>query len=159
MHRFSLSLGFAILFSLLFSMQVLAQREVLPAGGDAQGGSGSFSWSIGQAADLHYSGSDGFISEGVQQPAEFFLTGADVLELPHLHLFPNPTTRRIQLLGLESIALPAFYRILNAMGQELLSGELLIQQPVISVVELPAGVYILLLPNAPESPSFTFVKH
>jgi hypothetical protein len=54
MHRFSLSLGFAILFSLLFSMQVLAQREVLPAGGDAQGGSGSFSWSIGQAADLHY---------------------------------------------------------------------------------------------------------
>jgi hypothetical protein len=70
MHRFSLSLGFAILFSLLFSMQALAQREVLPAGGDAQGGSGSFSWSIGQAADLHYSGSDGFISEGVQQPAE-----------------------------------------------------------------------------------------
>lgn len=37
MHRFSLSLGFAILFSLLFSMQVLAQREVLPAGGNAQG--------------------------------------------------------------------------------------------------------------------------
>lgn len=82
-----------------------------------------------------------------------------MLELPFLHLFPNPTTRRIQLLGLESIALPAFYRILNAMGQELLSGELLIQQPLISVVELPAGVYILLLPNTPESPSFTFVKH
>lgn len=159
MITFSPSVCLAFLFSLLFCFKAFGQREVTSSGGDAQGVSGSFSWSLGQTSDLNYSGSNGFISEGIQQPAEFFLTGADLLESPGLLLFPNPGTRNIQLLGLESIPLPAPYQIFNSLGQELLRGELSFTQPYISVFHFPEGTYMLLLPNSPHTPTFSFVKH
>jgi hypothetical protein len=159
MHRFCLSFGPSILFFLLSFGTATAQRELLASGGDAQGGSGSFSWSVGQVSDHNYSGSAGYITEGVQQPAEFFLTGADVYEMSGVQLFPNPGTSMIRLKGLENMLLPAQYRILNALGQELKRGVLSVQQPVISVVELPAGVYTFHLDNAPDPLFLSFVKH
>jgi hypothetical protein len=159
MHRFFHSLSLIVLMFLFSLLDVKAQQEVLSSGGDAQGGSGSFSWSVGQVSDRNFTGSNGFISEGVQQPAEFFLTGADVFEISGVQLFPNPGTDVIRLKGLEQLTMPAPYRILNSIGQELQHGILSLSKPMISVVELPTGVYTLHLVNSIESHSFSFVKH
>lgn len=159
MNRFLHSSGFISLCFLVCFSTIHGQREVLSSGGDAQGGSGAFSWSLGQVAVLHYSGPDGYISEGVQQPAELFLTGADVVEVHTLKLYPNPGTNNIHLKGLEHISLPTQYSILNSVGQELQTGELSLQQPSISVLNLSAGAYTLLLPYTNLNTKIPFVKH
>jgi hypothetical protein len=45
------------------------------------------------------------------------------------------------------------------VGQELQTGELSLQQPSISVLNLSAGAYTLLLPNTNLNAKIPFVKH
>lgn len=150
-------LAFVVWF--LSCMPVFSQREMVSAGGDAQGGSGSVSWSIGQLAYVNITGQSGYAAEGVQQPAEFFLSGADAEFLPHLNLFPNPSSQHIQIEGLQFEMGQIPFQIINATGQITSKGLIQSEFPEISVHHLPAGVYTLYFPTKFQREQLVFVKH
>ncbi|MDA0309344.1 MAG: T9SS type A sorting domain-containing protein [Bacteroidetes bacterium] len=141
------------------SVAAYSQREMVAAGGDAQGGSGSVSWSIGQIAYVNITGQSGYSAEGVQQPAEFFLSGVNAEFLPQLNVFPNPSSGQIQIDGLQFEQGPIPFQIFNAAGQLISEGRIQSGLPEISVQHLPAGVYTLGFPSKSHLERLVFVKH
>jgi hypothetical protein len=77
----------------------LSQRSTVTAGGEATGTNGYYSYSIGQVFYQNIENGSGFISEGVQQPFEIWIT--DVYENPGINLsftaYPNPTLNELWL--------------------------------------------------------------
>lgn len=86
---------FAILL-LGFGLTGLHAQEAIPAaGGNATGSGGTVSYSVGQAVYSTSTGSNGSVSQGVQQPYEIIvLTGLEEANGIKLNLtaYPNPTT-------------------------------------------------------------------
>ena len=102
-----------ILFvSLLLGITIwgYSQSAIVPVGGDAQGSSGSVSYTVGQIAVQTSANSNGSVSvvEGVQQPYEITTVGVD--EYPQIVLnavvYPNPTDNIAQL-RLNGFEIPA----------------------------------------------------
>lgn len=83
-----------ILFSGLGFTALYAQEAIPAAGGNASGSGGSMSYSVGQDVYTTNTGSNGSVSQGVQQPYEIFvMTGMEEgigLKL-NLSAYPNPT--------------------------------------------------------------------
>ena len=83
------------------TMEMQAQSAIVPVGGDAQSGSGSVSYTVGQIAVQNVTSNGGSISvaEGVQQPYEIMTVGVD--DYPQIVLnavvYPNPTENLAQL--------------------------------------------------------------
>jgi len=88
-----------IIFFLTCSLSGLyAQSDVLSAGGDATGSSGSVAYSIGQVAYTNIDGEDGRISLGVQQPNLFIMVGTEeTLSNISASVFPNPSASTVFL--------------------------------------------------------------
>lgn len=83
---------------LLTSGLVWSQENTVSAGGEAMGTGGSASYSIGQIAYTYQEGSTANISQGVQQPYEFYFLGFDELNANvEVELFPNPTADLVLL--------------------------------------------------------------
>jgi len=75
-----------------------AQEATTASGGDASGGGGTVAYSIGQINYTYVTGSNGNVSEGVEQPYEIYLVGISETELNiQLSVFPNPTTEKLTL--------------------------------------------------------------
>ena len=80
-----------------------AQSAIVPVGGDAQGSTGSVSYTVGQVAVKTVQSSGGSVSvsvaEGVQQAYEIQTVG--ISDYPQIVLnakvFPNPTENQFQL--------------------------------------------------------------
>jgi hypothetical protein len=83
-------------------LTVLQAQEANPAtGGNASGSGGSVSYSVGQVVYQTHSGTNGSVSEGVQQPYEIsVVTGLEEAKGTNLMVSatPNPTTDFILLL-------------------------------------------------------------
>ncbi len=79
--------------------ELFAQQDILSAGCNATGNSGSVSWSVGLVAYSAWSASTGTITEGVQQPYEIFnIAGLEESEsIPGFIVFPNPTSGKVTL--------------------------------------------------------------
>jgi hypothetical protein len=77
-----------------FPQITFAQQEILSAGFDAVGDSGSVSGSIGQVAFSAWTDTTGNVIEGVQQPYEIFnIPGfSEIGSDPVCLVYPNPTT-------------------------------------------------------------------
>ncbi len=77
-----------------------AQLNVLATGGEANGTDGQVSFSVGQIDFATVSGADAVLTEGVQQPYEFFTIGVEELEDIELiaSVFPNPARFDVNLL-------------------------------------------------------------
>jgi len=81
---------------ILASGQLAAQSALVTSGGDAVSTSGSVSFSIGQISNAQAIASTGSLSEGVQQPFEFFeVTVNEVLRDIGISLFPNPALTEV----------------------------------------------------------------
>ena len=76
-----------------------AQQTVNVSGGDATGTNGKISYTIGQVAYSSTVGSNGSVSQGVQQPFEFATLGIDNFPTINLEmsLYPNPSTTEVHL--------------------------------------------------------------
>jgi len=81
------------------NFQLFAQQDVLSASADATGDGGTVSWSVGQVAYSAWSGADGSLTEGVQQPYEIFhIEGIQEFDSgPGCTVSPNPTTGKISM--------------------------------------------------------------
>ncbi len=78
---------------------LFAQQDILSANCNATGNGGTVSWSIGLVDYSAWSSTTGTVTEGVQQPYEFFIiSGLEEFESStECTVFPNPTTGKIIL--------------------------------------------------------------
>jgi len=123
-----------------------AQQNVLTAGGEAKGGTGTVSYSLGQLAFLTLSGTEATLSEGAQQPYEILFNG---LNDPGFSLeclaHPNPSDDFVRLKIENPEIKNLSYRLLNLNG--LILGESVIKEKetIIPLSELSPGAYFLLV--------------
>ena len=135
-----------ILLFVLSGTAVFAQNAVTASGGNANGGSGSVSYTVGQTFYSANEGTSGQISEGVQQAYEIY----DVTEVQStiscmisLSAFPNPTsdflTLRIDgeyISGLDC----AMYDI---SGKEIMQMRIASSETSIDMQSLPSSTYFV----------------
>ena len=137
--------GIILLFVLSATMS-FAQNAVTVSGGEANGNSGSVSYSIGQTFYSANVGTSGQVSEGVQQPYEIY----DVTEVQSaisgaisLSAFPNPTsdflTLRIDGDYIDGLSCAMF----DISGKEIMQQRITSSQTSLDVQQLPPATYFV----------------
>jgi hypothetical protein len=88
-----------VFFLLLGCNYLMAQQSVNASGGNSTGSGGSFSYSVGQIDYVSVIGSNGSLSQGVQQAFEIFTLGTDNFPTITLQVivYPNPTVNNLTL--------------------------------------------------------------
>ena len=76
-----------------------AQEAVTTTGGNASGSGGTVSYTIGQIDYTTNTGTGGTVTQGVQQPYEFFILGIDDKKDISLEMsvYPNPSVAFVNL--------------------------------------------------------------
>ena len=82
-----------ITFSTIFSFTVQSQDAIAISGGDATGGGGTSSYTLGQVFYTATTANNGSISQGVQQNFELFTLSNEQLMTVNLEslVYPNPS--------------------------------------------------------------------
>ena len=137
------------------SLTALQAQDAIPAtGGNASGSEGSVSYSIGQVVNTTHTGTNGSVTQGVQQPYEISVINA-VEEAAGICLewivFPNPASEAISLkvdattsLSMHSIA----YHLFDINGNLLESKPIEDNITIIPIQNLLPSVYFLLITNS-----------
>lgn len=139
---------------------VHAQEAVPAAGGDAAGGNGSVSYSVGQVVYTTASGANGSSNQGVQQPYTLSTSSTgDELSGIQLSVFPNPTGD-VLTLRLENSLSECRYELYDTHGKRVRSAAVTQTEMHIPVHDLPAASYVLnVFSEETDVQSFTIVKH
>lgn len=156
---------FKIMFLCLFAMRLtgaLAQSSVHSTGGDASGGGGTASYTVGQAVFTAIDQSGGSVIQGVQQPYEIFSVGT--ASPPGLRLQctvrPNPTATDVSLTTDPALWGPLTLMLFDANGRLLLQQQTSGSETLIPMAGLPAAVYFLKVSDdRHEIQSFKIIKN
>jgi len=157
-----LNLVFVILIlESALSGQAGAQAAIVGSGNNASGSGGTASFTMGQIDFRAFTGTDGSVYQGVQQPYEFFSVGAE--EIPGVFLFcslyPNPTTELVTLYVSDITVLNLRYELYDLGGRLLRSGNVTTLETTIPMGHLPAAVYILKVFNKEARQIFQIIKY
>jgi len=138
-----------ILFFLFASLVLQAQEASVTAGGEAIGSGGTSSYSIGQIAYTTNIGSNGSLSEGVQQAYEISTTlGIEITEINlTLKAYPNPTINNLTLQIGNYINQNLSFQLFNLNGKKLKQGKVTNDLTVIGMNTMPTGAYLLSVLN------------
>ena len=134
------------LFLLCSTTIVYSQESLTTAGGEATG-IGTASYSIGQVAYSNNTGSNGSVSQGVQQ----VYTIVDVVDLVgglatinlELAAYPNPTNNALTLNIGNYNNQNLSYRLCDMQGKLLDSKKVINRSTEIGMQDLPASTYLL----------------
>ena len=133
-----------LLFILSISISVFSQSTNSSAGGKAAG-IGSVTYTVGQNIYTTNIGTNGSVSQGVQQSLEIFvLSNKDFKELNlNAFTYPNPTKDKItlEISNLELINLS--FTMFDIKGRTLLKGVIKEKNTSIIMKDYSAGVYLL----------------
>jgi hypothetical protein len=98
MHKISVALIVFCLFG--FGISIRAQNAIPASGGNASGSGGTVSYSVGQVVYTKYTGTNGSVAQGVQQPYEISVV-TEIAEAKDISLeikvYPNPATDFVKL--------------------------------------------------------------
>jgi len=134
----------AFIFLLGLGM-VTAQESPVATGGDATGGGGSSSYSVGQVVYTTNTGSNGSVALGVQNPYEIsIVTGIEVKTIQlEMVVYPNPTTDFIKLKveNLEASALK--FQLYDVQGKVLINNQINDNTTTLKMINYPKGIYFL----------------
>lgn len=149
-----------ILFLLFSSNYLFAQQSVNSSGGNGSGTGGSLSFSLGQIDYVYANGSNGSVSQGVQQPFEIFMLGTN--EIPEitleLSIYPNPTIDILYIKN-KNVALEFIYQLFDVTGKLIASSTKMMRQDQIDVSSFQSGTYILnIKTNNNASKSYKIIK-
>ncbi|MDP2401933.1 MAG: T9SS type A sorting domain-containing protein [Actinomycetota bacterium] len=126
-----------------------AQTAISAIGGNATGSGGTVSYTVGQIAYTGISGPSGSVTQGVQQPYEFFTVGTD--DTPHislyLNVFPNPTATGIFLRVSQENPKTYTYHLYDFGGKLLQSHRISSTVTPISLEHLEPATYLLSVVN------------
>ena len=134
------------LFLLFSATIVYSQQSLTTAGGEATG-IGTASYSIGQVAYSNNTGSNGSVSQGVQQA----YTIVDIVDLVgglvninlDLVAYPNPTNNALTLNIGNYNNQNLSYRLCDMQGKLLDSKKVINRSTEIGMQDLPASTYLL----------------
>ena len=123
-----------------------AQTSVNATGGNASGSGGSASYSVGQLAYTTNTGTNGSVSEGVQQPFEISVeTGIEEAKdiFLNVSVYPNPTTDYLEL-KVENLQLSELsYKLYDISGKVYQNKEIGNSITKIEMQNLPQGIYFI----------------
>ena len=130
---------------LLFAFTVNGQESINASGHNATGTGGSASYSLGQVVYTTYSGTNGSVAQGVQQPYEISVILG--IEYTNINLImtvsPNPTkdllTLKVDNYEFENLT----YQLLDINGKQFLLSQTSAAETQISVASLPSAIYFL----------------
>jgi hypothetical protein len=139
-----------------------AQESPVGAGGDATGAGGSVSYSVGQVVYITYTGSNGSVAQGVQQPYEISTSGIDDLAGITLEIavYPNPTTSFVNLKIKDVPTNSMCFLLVDLNGQQILTQKIDEAETQIPMEELAPAIYFLhVLENNKTIKTFKIIKN
>ncbi len=157
----------AITFCLTGALTELhAQQAISSSGGNAAGSGGIASYTIGQTLYSYNSGSEGSVSQGVQQPFEIYtLTAVNeaVENSINCFVFPNPVSSNLTL-QVDFNALSDYkqlsYQLYDIRGNLLSNQAVLDSKSFIPMDNFNSGIYILKVTQSNnEIKTFKIIKY
>ena len=144
--------------SLLATLELSAQENTVASGGKATGSGGTVSYSLGQVVYSTNIGTNGSVSQGVQQPYAVSTTVGINETSIQLNAFPNPTTNNLTLTTDDSESLS--YQLFNIQGAEISSKTLNSKTSNISLEGHPPATYFLkVIKNNEVIKAFKIIKN
>lgn len=139
------------------------QESIATSAGNVVGSGGSVSYTVGQVAFSAFSGTDGSLIQGVQQPYEIYvITAVENTEEITLDcvVYPNPT-RNIIKLAIESPDFDnMYYRLYDIKGRLIQEMKVEGEETEISMYNLVPSIYILkVIKNKKELKTFKIIKN
>jgi hypothetical protein len=158
------NLKFCLLFLILITFSsAFAQQVLNAAGGTATGNGGNVNYSVGQVIYTSNTGSNGSVSQGVQQPFEISVViGFENIKTIDLYFeaFPNPTKNLLTLKVENYDNRELTYEIYDLNGKLLLTMKIENNLSNIDLLDFPPSIYILkVLEKNTESKSFKIIKN
>lgn len=141
------SIVIALLLSCTFFFStVTAQESVNASGGNASGGGGTVTYSVGQLVYQTHTGTDGSVAEGVQQPYEISVVTA-IEETKGISLsvraYPNPATDYLILSIDEFDISDLSYHLYDMRGKLIQNKKITGSQTIITMSDLFPGTYFV----------------
>ncbi len=150
------------LFLLFGSGGLQAQEAILSSGGEALGGGGSVSYSVGQVVYTINTGINGSVAQGVQQPYEISNVGIEQHEGIKLEciVYPNPVNEFIKL-KVESYKVENLsYQLFDVEGRLLESEKVTGNETKIKMTNLlPANYFLKVMENQKLVKTFKIIKN
>lgn len=138
------------------------QESFVLAGGQATGSGGSVSYSYGQVFYEAVSGSNGELTQGVQQAIEIYSlsTPNDVI-VANITLYPNPAVSQVTLdLNFSQFQEKMKYELFNVEGKLIRTGVISSNQTNIDVDVLARATYFLNITSSSKMlKSFKLIKN
>lgn len=132
-----------LLTMLLMPFGLRAQVSMNAAGGNAAGGGGSVSYSVGQMVFSANAGANGSVTQGVQQPYEIsVLSVSENAENINLSVYPNPSTDYLYLTSSDEISGLSF-QLFDMNGRLLKSEKITENQTNIDMQGLVSATYFV----------------
>jgi len=142
-----------------FGFSSFGQNAVASAGGKVKSTEGSTSFTVGQVAYVLKKGTGSYLNEGVHQVYTKKTTPVEELVyLKEVQLYPNPTQENFNLIISNKEDIQVRYTIMDYLGKEIRNGNILSEKSEISLMDLPAGNYFILLKSKKENSIFKIVK-
>lgn len=141
---------------------IYSQESLSASGGNASGSGGTSSYSVGQLVYTTNEGSNGSLSQGIQQSIELFsLSNHDFKGLAlKLATYPNPTTNYIVLQLKDSDLKGLTYEMYDMLGKTITKGLAQKETTQIAMQHLEAGTYVLKVnQNNKELKTFKIIKN
>jgi hypothetical protein len=137
----------SVAFLLLGIGGLQAQESPTATGGEATGAGGTASYSVGQVVYTSAAGTNGSVSQGVQQPYEISTTvGINETSINlEMSVYPNPTTDYLTLkvADLETLN----FQLIDLQGKVIANKKVTNATTIIKMEELPKATYLLKVTN------------
>ena len=142
-------------------LTIQAQDAIPVSGGEAAGSGGTVSYSVGQLLSNMNIGSNGTVTQGVQQTIEFVvLSNPELIALTLSAVtYPNPTTDYIVLSLTDATLTDLSYTMFDLQGRLVTKAKVEQEATQIAMKNLAIGVYILKInQNNQELKTFKIIK-
>ena len=150
----------SVAFLLLGLGGLNAQENPTASGGEATGAGGTASYSVGQVVYTAATGTNGSITQGVQQPYEISVTtGVNKTTINlELSVYPNPTTDYLTLKVEDNTELN--YQIYDNHGKVIANKKVTATTSTINLESLPKATYFLnVVNNSQVLKTFKIIKN
>ncbi len=152
------------IFLLGLGLTGLQAQEAIPVtGGNASGSGGSTSYSVGQVVYNTYTGTNGSVAHGVQQPYEIsIIIGMEEAEGINLDVsaYPNPTTHSLNLKIENYDYSNLSYQLFDMQGKLIESKNIEGDQTKIVMSNLvPAAYFLKVFEDNKEVKTFKIIKY
>jgi hypothetical protein len=152
-----------ILFLVTGIAGLQAQQTTLSSGGDASGAGGSSSYSVGQVVYNVDTGTDGTVTQGVQQPYEIYIyTGIEEANDITLTVtaYPNPASDKLTLKILNYNISSLYFLLSDINGKFIENKEITSNETIIDMSKYMSAVYFLkVMDCGKELKTFKIIKN